>query len=157
MSYAGNWHGSGQIPARAVEQGIDLALRLDRPRRGREHRAPPARRSRTRLRPTESSELRALAYAGAYRFNLFSDFTLYLRDPVSGDEIEQVDRRTFYGGQGQLSRRPPSSDGVSFDTTIGGDVRSDDIHEELWNTVHRQQVDRRPQQRRARDASSART
>ena len=43
MSYAGNWHGSGQIPARAVEQGLDLALRLDRSRRGRQHRAPPAR------------------------------------------------------------------------------------------------------------------
>ena len=92
-----------------------------------------------RLRPTESSELRAMAYAGTYRFNLFSNFTLYLRDPDSGDEIEQIDRRSFYGAK--VSYRVVHQIGrVSFDTTIGADARNDDIHEELWNTLHRQQI-----------------
>jgi hypothetical protein len=92
-----------------------------------------------RLRPSEEAELRALAYAGTYRFNLFSNFTLYLRDPVNGDEIEQVDRRTFYGAK--VSYRVLHHLGpVTFDTTLGGDGRNDDIHEELWDTLQRRQV-----------------
>jgi TonB family protein len=138
MSYAGNWNGSGQLPARAVDQGLLSRFgSLDPDEGGNTARHQIA--LAYRLRPNESSELRALAYAAAYRFNLFSDFTLYLRDPVNGDEIEQVDRRTFYGAK--VSYRVVRHAGrVSFDTTIGGDVRSDDIHEELWDTVHRQQV-----------------
>jgi outer membrane receptor protein involved in Fe transport len=95
-----------------------------------------------RLRPSETSELRALAYAGTYRFNLYSDFTLYLDDPRNGDEIEQVDRRTFYGGK--LSYRVVREvQGVRFDTTIGGEGRSDDIHLELWHTAERKHLDAR--------------
>ena len=108
MSYAGNWHGSGQIPARAVEQRAGLALRLDRSRRGRQHRAPPARRCSTSCgRPRTASSTRSPTPA-TYRFNLFSNFTLFLRDPDNGDEIEQVDRRTFYGGRAQLPGRAPA-------------------------------------------------
>jgi hypothetical protein len=92
-----------------------------------------------RLRPTESSELRALAYAATYRFNLFSNFTLYLRDPDNGDEIEQIDQRTFYGGK--VSYRVVHQAGrVTLDTTIGAEGRNDDIHEELWNSVQRRQI-----------------
>ncbi len=138
MSYAGNWHGSGQIPARAVAEGLISRFgSLDPDEGGNTARHQIA--LAYRLRPNESSELRTLAYVATYRFNLFSDFTLYLRDPVDGDEIEQVDRRTFYGAK--VSYRVVRRAGrVSFDTTIGGDARSDDIHEELWDTVHRQQV-----------------
>ncbi len=80
-----------------------------------------------------------LAYAGTYRFNLFSNFTLYLNDPANGDEIEQADRRTFYGakfGYRVVHRTGP----VAFDTTIWADGRNDDIHEELWHTARRRQL-----------------
>ena len=137
MSYAGNWHGSGQIPARAVDSGLISRLgSIDPDEGGNTARHQLA--VQYRLHPTETSELRVLAYAGTYRFNLFSNFTLYLRDPDNGDEIEQVDRRTFYGAKMSyrvLHRLGP----VTFDTTIGADGRNDDIHEELWNTVQRQQ------------------
>jgi len=138
MSYAGDWHGSGQIPARAVDQGLISRFGSVDPDEG----GDTARHQialQYRLHPTEASELRALAYAATYRFNLFSDFTLFLRDPINGDELEQIDRRTFYGAKVSY-RVVRHAGGVSFDTTIGGDVRSDDIHEELWDTVHRQQV-----------------
>ena len=138
MSYAGNWHGSGQIPARAVEQGlIDRFGSLDPDEGGNTARHQLA--VQYHLRPTEASEVKALAYLASYRFNLFSNFTLYLRDPANGDEIEQVDRRTFYGTK--LSCRVLRHAGpVTFDTTLGGETRSDDIHEELWNTVQRRQT-----------------
>lgn len=138
MSYAGNWHGSGQIPARAVAQGLVGRFgSIDPDEGGNTARHQLA--LQYHLRPTETSDLKVMAYVATYRFNLFSNFTLYLRDPDDGDEIEQIDRRVFYGAK--ISYRVLHHAGpVTFDTTIGGDTRSDDIHGELWDTVHRQQL-----------------
>ena len=137
-SYAGNWHGSGQIPARAVASGLVTRFGSIDPSEG----GNTARHQlfvTYKLRPTEQSELTALAFYGTYRFNLFSSFTLYLSDPDQGDEIEQVDRRSFYGGA--VSYRIAHDVGsLRFDTTIGGNVRSDDIHEELWHSRQRVQL-----------------
>jgi TonB family protein len=138
MSYAGNWHGSGQIPARAVDQGLISRFGSIDPDEGG-NTARHQLSLQYHLRPTENSEFRAVAYAATYRFNLFSNFTLNLRDPDNGDEIEQIDRRTFYGGK--MSYRVVHQVGrVTLDTTIGADGRNDDIHEELWNTLHRRQL-----------------
>jgi outer membrane receptor protein involved in Fe transport len=137
MSYAGNWNGSGQIPARAVDQGLIGRFGSLDPSEGgntARHQVFAA----LRLHPTESSELRVLTYAATYRFNLFSNFTLWLNDALNGDEIEQIDRRVLYGGK--VSYRVVHRLGpVSFDTTIGGEARNDDIHLELWHTNQRQQ------------------
>ena len=138
MSYAGNWFGSGQIPDRAVQSGQVARFGSIDPDEGG-NTARHQIYAQYRLWPTANSEMTVLAYAGLYRFNLFSNFTLFLRDPDNGDEIEQVDRRIFYGGRFAyriLHQWGP----VAFDTTIGGDARSDDIHGELWNTVHRRQL-----------------
>ncbi len=134
-SYAGNWYGSGQIPARAVDGGLVSRFGSIDPDEGGDtarHQLFVA----YKLRPNETSELQALAYAGTYRFNLYSNFTLYLADPENGDEIQQIDRRTFYGGRVSY-RVLHRIEGVTFDTTFGGDTRSDDIHEELWHTRSR--------------------
>ena len=91
------------------------------------------------LRPDEKSELKFMAYVASYTFNLFSNFTLYLNDPENGDEIEQIDRRVFYGGK--ASYRVVHDIGqVRFDTTVGADLRMDDIHGELWHTADRIQL-----------------
>ena len=137
-SYSGNWYGSGQIPARAVERGQVSRFGSIDPSEG----GNTARHQLFlgyKLRPSESSELNAQAYVGTYRFNLFSNFTLYLNDQDAGDEIEQVDRRTFYGGAVSY-RVVHQLGGVRFDTTIGSQVRSDDIHEELWHALQRTQT-----------------
>ncbi|MES1205553.1 MAG: TonB family protein [Pseudomonadota bacterium] len=138
MSYAGNWHGSGQIPARAVAQGLISRFGSIDPAEGG-NTARHQLSLQYLLRPTEHSEFRATVYAAAYRFNLYSNFTLYLRDPDNGDEIEQVDRRTFYGGK--VSYRVVHQVGpVTLDTVIGADGRSDDIHAELWNSLQRRRL-----------------
>ena len=96
MSYSGNWHGSGQIPERAVPI-VGRYGSIDPDEGGDSARHQIA--LQYKLRPNDKSELKALAYVGTYRFNLFSNFTLFERDPQNGDEIEQVDSRTFYGGK----------------------------------------------------------
>lgn len=138
MSYGGSWHGSGQLPSRAVDQGIVSRFGSIDPDEGG-YTTRHQLSLQYRLRPSEKSELKALAYVGKYSFNLFSNFTLFLRDPINGDEIEQVDRRTFYGGRVSY-RVVHEIANVRFDTTIGADARADDIHDQLWSTVHRQQL-----------------
>jgi TonB family protein len=138
-SYAGNWHGSGQVPGRAVEEGVISRFgSLDPDEGGNTARHQVF--ASYKLRPSETSEFNALSYLASYRFNLFSNFSLYLDDQGRGDEIQQVDRRVFSGGQ--MSYRVVRDLGpLRLDTTIGGNVRSDDIHEELWHTEARQELD----------------
>ncbi len=138
MSYGSNWHGSGQIPARAVEQGLITRYGSIDPDEGGDTMRHQIYGLYV-LRPSAKSEISALGYVGTYSFDLFSNFTLYLRDPTNGDEIEQQDRRTFYGAKVSY-RIVYELAGVRFDTTIGGDVRSDDIHELLWDTANRVQL-----------------
>ena len=135
-SYASNWHGSGQIPARAVESGQITRFGSVDPNEG----GNTARHQlfvSYKVRPTEASEITALAFVGAYRFNLFSNFTLYARDPENGDEIQQVDRRSFFGGKVSY-RAVREVERVRFDTTIGANMRNDDIHDQLFDTRERE-------------------
>lgn len=137
-SYSGNWHGSGQIPSRAVEQGFISRFGSIDPTEG----GNTARHQlfvSYKLRPSDNSEINAMAFVGEYRFNLYSNFTLYHDDPDRGDEIEQTDRRTFYGGKVSY-RIVHEVEHLRFDTTIGANLRSDDIHEELWRAQQRIQV-----------------
>jgi len=139
MSYAGNWNGSGQLPARAVASGLVPRFGSLDPNEG----GNTARHQafvQYRLSPSADSELKAMAFVGSYRFNLFSNFTFFLRDPEQGDGIEQVDRRTFYGGK--VSYRTVKSIGrTKIITTIGGDLRGDQIRAELWNNAGRRRTD----------------
>ncbi len=110
-----------------------------------------------RLHPTENSELRALAYLG----DVSLQPVLELHALPATIRTTATRSSRSIGARSTAARSAIAScttlGRVSFDTTIGGDVRSDDIHEELWDTVHRAAAHRRAQQRRARDASSART
>ena len=138
MSYGGDWHGSGQVPARAIEQNIVSRFgALDPSEGGATTRHQLA--LQYKLRPTAASEFKVLAYVGSYDFDLYSNFTQALRDPDRGDEIQQIDRRSFYGGKASY-RAVHSLGAVRFDTTLGTELRADAIHQELWNTAARQQL-----------------
>jgi TonB family protein len=139
MSYGANWHGSGQLPARAVERGVVSRFGALDPSEGG-NTARHQAYLKYRLRPTDSSELNALAYVGTYRFNLFSNFTLFLHDAERGDEVEQVDQRTFYGGRIQY-RVLHVLGHVRFETRIGADGRSDDIDQSLRHTERRARLE----------------
>ncbi|MBK7862696.1 MAG: TonB-dependent receptor plug domain-containing protein [Archangiaceae bacterium] len=135
MSYGGDWRGSGQLPARAVESGQVSRFGTLDPSEG----GSSARHQLALIwvaHPDERSQVDALLYVATYRFNLYSNFTLFLNDPLAGDEIEQVDRRTLYGGR--VSYRLIRNAGpIRFDTRLGADLRADDIHAELWHTAQR--------------------
>ncbi len=138
LGYGANWNGSGQIAARAVEQGLITRFGTLAPTEGGDTTRHQVA-LQYRLRPNEQSELKALLYVGTYRFNLFSNFTGFLNDAVNGDEIEQVDRRTFFGAK--LSYRVTHQvGGGRFDSTVGVDARNDDLRNQLWHTAQRQRL-----------------
>jgi outer membrane receptor protein involved in Fe transport len=80
----------------------------------------------------------ASAYALSYSFRLFSNFTLYAKDPVHGDELEQTDARTTYGLDAHYERHLDL--GLGGDPTIvraGVQVRADDVETGLWHDEKR--------------------
>jgi hypothetical protein len=83
-----------------------------------------------------NSSLHATAYGLYYNLALFSNFTYFLNDPIHGDQIGQKDNRFAFGGRltdtwaHQLFSR-------HSETTVGLQLRNDDIHNGLYHTEDR--------------------
>lgn len=118
--YDGVWNATDQVPERAIDSGlIDRFGYIDDTLGG----------SATRLWAVASGVFganRFSAYAVSSRFALTSNFTYFLEDPVLGDQFQQADSRSIFGGSYAhdfalgLGGRP-------LTLTLGGDVRYDDI------------------------------
>jgi hypothetical protein len=148
MSYGSSWHGSGQIPARAVcgegETGnapprahgqpcIDHFGYVD-PSEGGD-----TQRHTLSLAYSASSkvaDITALAYLVRYRFTLYSNFTFFKDDPVRGDEIEQDDDRMTLGGDFRV-RRHHHAGSAMLTSTLGLQVRTDGVDNALYYTAAR--------------------
>src|SRR5690606_18595379 len=138
MSYGGRWNGSGQIPARAVcgegEAGFPAPEALGAPCIDRFGSVDPSEGGETQrhgaalsyARKFETSELTALVYATTYRWNLYSNFTFFDRDPLNGDGIEQADDRTLFGADLRLKQRHQIARSTLV-TTVGVQARADSI------------------------------
>lgn len=116
------WNASGQIPLREVE-----AARLDRfgsidPSEGGNSSRYNLSLSHQNL--WEGRALNTQFYAVAYDLDLFSNFTLFARDPVRGDGIEQRDDRTVLGGHLRLDDQLALG-GFRVPFTAGVDYRHD--------------------------------
>lgn len=134
MGYDNSWNSADQIPARAVADGtIDELGSLDDSVGGESSRYSISSDWR-------SGGLSVSAYAIRYRMNLWSDFTYYLDDPVNGDQFEQVDKRSIFGGE--LSYLWHSTlQGMAMSNRVGAELRYDDIDEVgLYHTQERQRL-----------------
>jgi outer membrane receptor protein involved in Fe transport len=138
--YRAEWHGSGQIPARAVRSGlIDRFGSID-PNEG-----GITQRTNVNLdygwKITDAQRLSVNAYASYYALSLFNDFTLFLNDPVNGDMINQRDRRWLGGFDAQYEIRNQPL-GMPLTSTAGFQYRIDAPHVVLADAVQRHQKDR---------------
>jgi hypothetical protein len=125
-AYTAGWNASGQIPARAVDDGMIGRFGSIDPTEG-------GQSSRASASVTwERGGFRAQTFIVDYNLRLFSDFTLFARDPVNGDEIEQDDARTIYGVDLSYARRHPL--GVF---SVGAQARADDVAASLWHDAAR--------------------
>jgi hypothetical protein len=138
MAYKARWNATDQIPSRAVASGqVGRFGAIDPTDGGESSRYSLS----TQWAKSEgNAATRANAYLVRSRLDLFSNFTFFLDDPVNGDQVEQVDRRTFAGGG--LSRTWTSeASGRRVRQTLGLQLRHDDIPEVgLHHTVARQRL-----------------
>lgn len=90
------WDASGQIPSRAVSNGMITRFgSIDDTEGGETSRANIFLKHSHRF--NNGAYLNQQVYAVRYDFNLYSNFTFYLNDPVNGDQINQQESRMIYG------------------------------------------------------------
>jgi outer membrane receptor protein involved in Fe transport len=136
--YAASWNQSGQIPAGEVAAGrLDRFGAIDPTEGGNSTRASASvgyivERGRARWRVD--------AYAVRYDLQLFSNFTLFARDTLNGDQIEQTDNRMMYGTSAVYQRSFGDSGPVQALVTTGVQGRMDDVDTSLWHTASRERL-----------------
>ncbi len=77
-------------------------------------------------------------YYSRYAFDLFSNFTFFLNDPVNGDQIRQKEKRDIAGYNGYYQTKHFTSH-ASFTTSAGWGFRADKTYNsELSHTVNKE-------------------
>lgn len=102
-TFFADWDASGQVPQRAVDAGIiNRYGSVDPSEGGQTHRT----NINTILTTTTKNNaiIKNQFYYVNYYFNLYSNFTFYLNDPVHGDEINQTDQRNIFGYTGSYQK-----------------------------------------------------
>ncbi|GAC1339964.1 MAG: hypothetical protein NVSMB23_09610 [Myxococcales bacterium] len=136
MAYASSWIGSGQIPSRLVESGVlDRYGSIDPTEGGATQRQQVILGLKSR--PNANSTFTATASLIRYGLTLFNDFTFQAKDPVNGDEIEQDDQRTTLAANVKYQRRDRHVLPGALYTTLGAQVRNDDINASLYRVRKR--------------------
>jgi outer membrane cobalamin receptor len=119
-AYYSKWKSTDQIPRRAVTTGlINDRGNLDDDLGGNTTRL-------SFLGKLDSDNIKTLLYAQHYDFDLFSNFTYFLNDPINGDEFEQVDNRNIFGGQMSYENEVYLND-TTVIWSIGATIRYDNI------------------------------
>ena len=136
--FQSKWDASGQIPQRAVDQGlIGRFGAIDDTEGGHTSRSNLWINHSKQL--DEHSRLKSKAYVSKYDFELFSNFTFFLEDPVNGDQIRQFEDRTIIGAETAYERSFHVGDhDTQFKYESGIGFRYDDVNDvELSRTLNR--------------------
>jgi outer membrane receptor protein involved in Fe transport len=136
-SFSSTWDASGQIPERAVAAGsIGRFGAIDPTEGGRTSRDNLSLTLLKTISP--AAYLKSQLYLSRYRFELYSNFTFFERDPVNGDQIRQKENRQILGYNGalhlknQFLSRP-------YESEFGLNLRYDQIEDnELSYTKNRE-------------------
>jgi hypothetical protein len=120
-----NWSASGQIPERAIEQGIvDRFGSIDPAEGGVTNRYSINAKLITSLH--NNSTLENQLYFVNYNFNLLSNFTFFANDSINGDRITQYENRNVFGYNNKFTNTSYFNNGNSvFSAGLG--MRIDDI------------------------------
>jgi outer membrane receptor protein involved in Fe transport len=130
-----NFYSSGQIPLDLVDAGeLDRFGFIDPENGGRVKLGTFGAYYRREL--SSGATFRADAFLGRSLFDLFSNFTFFLMDPVYGDEIQQHDSRLQQGANAQYLR-PFKLFGNQSLLTVGGNFLANQINVGLYPSVGR--------------------
>jgi hypothetical protein len=133
--YAASWNASGQVPESAVaDHTISRFGSLDPSEGGDASRTSVS--LGYRVHDDKGGLWRASVYGLENRLRLYSDFTLFARDPDHGDQIEQTDAR-FAWGLDTAYERHGAPAGLDTYLTTGVQIRNDNVENALWHTEQR--------------------
>jgi outer membrane receptor for Fe3+-dicitrate len=134
--FTSQWNASGQIPDRAVESGMISHFGAIDPNEG-------GTTGRTNFnlqydsKIDDSSQIKSSGYISKYDFELYSNFTFFLNDPVNGDQIKQKENRTIIGFQSEYDNKINNKWLFKF----GAGLRNDNNKDvELSHTLERKTV-----------------
>ncbi|QKX07518.1 TonB-dependent receptor [Aquimarina sp. TRL1] len=135
--FTSTWDASGQIPQRAVTSGLISRF-------GAIDDTEGGSTSRTNVLVTynktlsENASIQNKVYYNTYDFELFSNFTFFLDDPVNGDQIKQKETRNIYGFHSDYKQDFTTIDGsFSAGISLRNDQSSDN---ELSHTLNRRET-----------------
>lgn len=134
--FSSKWDASGQIPQRAVDQGLISRFGFIDDTEG-------GQTSRTNLAISfdrsidEKTFIKNNFYYSLYDFELFSNFTFFLNDPVNSDQIRQKEERKIFGFQSVWNKSTYVGE-VSTLVQLGVGLRNDNIdNNELSRSLNR--------------------
>ena len=137
--FSSKWDASGQIPQRLIDNGTITRF-------GSVDDTEGGITSRTNFNVSlskpidENTFLKANAFYSNYQFELYSNFTFFLEDPVNGDQIKQKENRNIYGMNAELNKKMKLND-VDVLFQFGGGFRADATKDtELSHTLNRRMV-----------------
>lgn len=121
--FTSHWNASGQVPERAVDEGLITRFgSIDDNEGGSTRRVNVNAILHNAL--GKNIELKNQAYYVNYNFDLYSNFTFFLNDPINGDQIGQNDKRNIMGYMSTLTIRNTSGR-TNFKTVFGAGIRYD--------------------------------
>jgi outer membrane receptor for Fe3+-dicitrate len=137
--FQSTWDASGQIPQRAVDQGlIGRFGAIDATEGGQTSRTNFLANHTKVL--DENRIFKTKAYLSQYNFELYSNFTFFLEDPVNGDQIRQKENRVIVGAESVFEEKNMTlGNDTQFKYASGFGFRYDNADDiELSNTLNRQ-------------------
>ncbi|MBG6188503.1 TonB-dependent receptor [Flavobacterium sp. CAN_S2] len=137
--FSSKWDASGQIPQRLVDNGtISRFGAVDDTEGGNTSRT---NFNASLIKPIdENTFLKANAFYSNYQFELYSNFTFFLDDPINGDQIKQKENRDIYGMNAELNKKTKINDTdvlLQFGAGFRADATTDT---ELSHTLNRRTV-----------------
>ncbi|RTQ53787.1 TonB-dependent receptor [Hymenobacter gummosus] len=133
------WDASGQIPERAIQEGLITRFGAIDPTEGGNTARSNANLQLTVDLPHDAVLTQQLYYS-RYDFNLYSNFTFFLQNPTDGDQIRQNEARHLAGYRGTYERGFAVG-GRTLRTTLGLGTRLDDVALALRRAVRRRVTD----------------
>ena len=137
--FSSKWDASGQIPQRLID---DRTIS----RFGAVDNTEGGNTSRTNVNVSlskpidENTFMKANAFYSNYQFELYSNFTFFLEDPINGDQIKQKENRGIYGIIAELNQKTNLND-VAVLLQYGVGFRADATKDsELSHTLNRKTV-----------------
>lgn len=138
--FSSKWDASGQIPQRAVDQGlIGRFGAIDDTEGGQTSRTNFVLNHNKNLGAGKS--LNTMAFVSHYDFELYSNFTFFLEDPVNGDQIKQFEDRMMAGAKTVFQNNSANLGGLGFKYNAGIGFRYDNVDDnQLSRTLNRQEL-----------------